>query len=117
MKVRLTKYSSGDCIICTVKERRYISAFFYPDYAKGLYLQSCTNSIDVVASVLQRVVTVNMTGLPGVLMATCKLTTSCENSLRCMISVNKRELRFEQGLSFQSSRNNYENTFGTRSLW
>jgi len=104
MKVCLTKYSSGDCVICTVEGRRYTVYFFDPDYAKLLYLQSHTNSRDVVESALERVVTVNMTGLPGILMATCKFTINWENSLRCMLAVNKRELRFEQGLYFQSSR-------------
>jgi hypothetical protein len=104
MKVWLTKYSSGDCVICTVEGCHYTTYFFDPDYAKLIYLQSCTNSRKVVEPVLQRVVTVSMTGLPRILMATCKFTTNCENSLRRMILVNKRELRFEQGLSFRSSR-------------
>jgi hypothetical protein len=104
MKICLAKYFSGDCVICTVEGRHYIMSLFDPDYAKLLYLQSCTNSRDAVESVLQRVVTVNMTGFPGISMATYKFTTSYENSLRRMIVVTKRELRFEQGLSFQSSR-------------
>ena len=103
MKVCLTKYS-GDCVICTVEGRRYTTYFFDQDYVKLLYLQSYTNSRDAVESVLQRIVTVNMTGSPGRLMATYKFTINCENSLRCIILVNKRELRFEQGLSFQTSR-------------
>ena len=97
MKVCLAKYSSGDCIICTVEGRHYIMSFFDPDYTKLLYLQSRTNSRDVVESVLQRVVTVNMAGFPEISMATYKFTTSCENSLRRIIVVTKRGLRFEQG--------------------
>jgi hypothetical protein len=104
MKVCLMKYAAGDCIIYTVKGRHYTTYFFDQDYAKLLCLQSCTNSRDVVESVLQRLVTVNMTGLPGILMATCKFTTSCENSLRCMITTDSKKLQFSQGLSFQSSR-------------
>jgi hypothetical protein len=104
MKVCLVQNSFGGYNLRTFDKCNYLTYSFHPVRFDSLYLQSYTNVRAKSELVSQRIVTIKTKGPSGEVIATCKFTSGYVDCLHCMLLVDSKVLRFEQVLSFQSSR-------------
>jgi hypothetical protein len=104
MKVYLTQNPFGGYQLRTFDGRKYRTYLFYPNRCKSIYIQSYTNVRAKCELVSQRIVTIKAKGPSGEVIATYELTSGYVDRLCCMLFVDSKVLRFEQGLSFRSSR-------------
>jgi hypothetical protein len=102
MKICLAQDFSGEYRFNTV-DGHNITYFFNPKRQRLLYLQSYTNLRSNRELVSLRIVTINMKGSSKKVTISRKYS-EYEYCLRCMISTDRNNLRFEQGLAFQTSR-------------
>jgi hypothetical protein len=102
MKICLEQNSFGDYRLCTFDKRNYLTYLFHPVCFDSLYLHSYTNIRAKSELVSLRIVTISNKGPSGEAIATCELTSDYADRLSCMLFIDGKELRFEQGLSFRS---------------
>jgi hypothetical protein len=103
MKTYLVQAFSGEYHIYTV-DGYNITYFFNPKRKRLIYLQSYNNVRSNRELVSQRIVTIKTKSPSGKVIATRDFTSDYVDRLRCMITADSKNLLFEQGLSFQSSR-------------
>jgi hypothetical protein len=100
MKVCLTKYSCGNCIMHTYDRLNYITYLFDPIRYKSLYIQSYGNLRPTSELVSHRIVTIKTKSSSKKVTVACSLSSEYEQSLRCVISTDSEKLQFRQGLHF-----------------
>ena len=101
MKIYLVQDFSGEYRLHTV-DGHNITYFFNPRHRRLLYLQSYANLRNKREVVSLRIVTISRKGSSEKVKVLRKFS-EYEYCLRCMITTDSKNLRFEQGLHFYTN--------------